>query len=326
MSKAWDKIWEDLGVRVDTSLTDEEILAACIAYRDDTGNLPTTESGDASKYAGFPIQWSGVNARVRGFPAFYLKHGLRENRNLSDSEILGACQTYYAETGRFPTANSGDASKWVGFPITWGGVGCRIGGLESFLVANNLTKPKEISDLTILTAIKEYQFETGNLPSTDSGNATRYFGFNITWRGVHNRLGSLSDFLVKRGLKDDTHLPDTLVIQACQKYHTETGRFPTAKSGDASRYLGFKFTWIGVDRRVGSLSKFLIKHGLTERRTITDDTVLMACVAYHQETGKYPTAQSGDASKWVGFPIDWSGVNARIGSLSKFLKKHGLKP
>lgn len=390
MSKAWDKLWEDLGVRVDTSLTDEEILAACVAYRDEMGRLPSAGSGDASKWVKFRITWQGIAVRLEGgLPKFLRHHGLTQDRKLTEESVLEACLAYREKLGKNPSSASGDASEWFGFPLSWTTIDNRVQSLSQFLLKHGLRHDTSLTDEEILRACIAYRDETGNLPTSASGvDATKWFGFPISWSAINIRVGSLSQFLIKHGIRDNTSLEDSHILQACVRYYKETGRYPARGSGDATKWIGFDFTWAGVDRRVGgirkflikqktlhdttlsepqiieaiqrfhsemgrmpsakqgdaskwfgfkigwhlidkrvgSLSKFLVKHGLTEKRVLTDDMVLKACVDYQQETGKRPTVESGDASKWIGFPIQWSGVNSRIGSLSKFLKKHGLKP
>lgn len=258
------------------------------------------------------------------------------NPTVTDKEIVAACVAYHKKAGRWPSAKSGDASKLFKFPITWGGIDRRVGSIHGFMVKQGLKeKSRELSDETILLACLAYRAAHGVFPTKDRGDATQWFGFHITWMGIDFRTGSLSRFMVNHGLKGKTATnrpitvaPEEKIKAACLAYYKEMGQWPHARSGDASKWLGFQIDWSGINLRVGGLPKFLFKQGLKasfDPIPLTDEEIIAACLAYRKEMGRLPSAERGDASKWVGFKITWMGIEARVGSLAKFMTRHGLR-
>ena len=389
MGKAYDKLWEDLGVHVGAELSDEEIVAACKAYFAEHGKWPTNKAGDASRYFGFPItwmavdqrirslyqflikqslkappkelsnvdvltacltykeavgrwpiktdgdaseyfgfqiDWSGISARIGSLAEFLVKQGLTAKRDITEEAILEACKAYFTEKGKYPAQGAGDASKWVGFPIAWAGIDQRVGGISNLLIKHGLTKAVNLTTENILKACQDFRSATGKWPTAHSGDASKYFGFPITWKGINNQTQSLHMFLIQQGMqKGHQRVNNAKILLACQKYCTENGTCPTSKSGDASKYFGIPITWNSVNKRVGSLSKFLVDSKIKESRETTAKEILEACKAYFAEHGRPPSQNSGDASKYFGFAITWCGINDRVESLSQFLILHELK-
>ena len=125
-------------------------------------------------------------------------------------------------------------------------------------------------------------------------------------------------------------------------YHEDHDKYPSVKSGDASKYIGFKITWVAINQSLdhgrrglpggSSLSKLRQKYSLG---SLTEDLIVKAMKNYHEEHGKYPSGKRGDASKYFGFKIAWSAINQCLkrdsqglpgkSSLGKLKKKYKLK-
>jgi len=53
-----------MGLKEDTSLTQEDIKKGILKYFKEHGKAPKQKSGDASKYFGFQIAWATIQKRL----------------------------------------------------------------------------------------------------------------------------------------------------------------------------------------------------------------------------------------------------------------------
>ena len=122
------------------------------------------------------------------------------------------------------------------------------------------------------------------------------------------------------------------LARACSAYRAETGRLPTQTSGDATKWTGEPVTWSAIDARLrkagSSLSKFLTENAFRDKPVIPLPQIVLACHAFHEAHGRWPTCASGDAEPYIGVPIHWSGIDRQLrakgSSLSAVKKAHGL--
>ena len=251
MGEKWDKLWEEEGVPVNRELTEGDILEACKAYFAEHGKWPNNKSGDASKYFDFPITWGAIDRQVGSlYQLLIAQRFLREPQRVSEEGILEACKAYFAEHGKYPSAKSGDASKYFGFSITWGGISQQIGSLSQFLRRLKLRAPSAISDDAIRIGIQRYFEDFGKWPNNKSGDASKYFDFPITWSNIFQRTPR--EHYIPMQPKPKLSLEQ--LIRAITEYTSEHGQRPGTQSGDASKYFGQKETWGNVDKylRIGA--------------------------------------------------------------------------
>jgi hypothetical protein len=118
------------------------------------------------------------------------------------------------------------------------------------------------------------------------------------------------------------------VKQACRAFHAEHGTYPKACSEDCSRYFGWPDgteTWVNVTANIGkgsrgledlkgsSLTKMCKVWGFAkERPDFPLELLEPACHAFRAEHGTHPNKDSGDCSKYFGWPEGtetWKNVN-----------------
>lgn len=114
-----------------------------------TGNRPAILSGDASAYVGFPTTWRAIDRKLGSLQSFLNEQGIGHayftglNGSVYENAVANGARAWIAEFGKRPSKASGDATAYVGFKSTWGGV-CRalrvgsngarkVGGLRAFL-------------------------------------------------------------------------------------------------------------------------------------------------------------------------------------------------
>ncbi len=193
-------------------LSPQIISEAANKFRAVHGRWPTYYDGGTTEYFGFPVSWKIVNQCLsegrRGCPGGETLSGfLRGGRGeLNNAQIVAHARAYASDHGGTrPSAASGDASAYFGFPITWVAVdsSCRRGhrGLpggtslgrlldEAGVPRGPRSTSAPLSELRIIEAAKEYASDHGGTrPNKKSGDASAYFGFPITWQAANGALG-----------------------------------------------------------------------------------------------------------------------------------------
>ena len=277
--------------------------------------------------------------------------------NLTEDMIVEAAKRHHARTGRWPSSNTGDAAKDFGFRETWTAVHCALyeglrglPGGETFaqllhrrgLQANLASRPGLTEEL-IVTAAKGFHNRTGKWPTETSGDASREFGFPVSWRGVAAALdrgfqslpggSTLPQLLHQRGLKfsqavKPVDLTENDVVQASQNFHRENGVWPQAASGRADNHFNFSTSWGSVDIALkegwwglpgsSSLARLLHERGLKVNKIIkpsdlTEDAVVNAAIKFYRQFGQFPkTKMTDDAFPYIGFHTSWQGLNLAI--------------
>jgi hypothetical protein len=208
--------------------------------------------------------------------AFALRHHL----NRTEESIALAMDRSRVRTGLWPSSLSEDASKDFGWPESWSLVDCWLRNRgssvrkfrESRFGIGQLSKnsaaisESPLDDAKILAAADAYADDHGGLPTDKSGDASKYFGFQITWAQVQSaiRLGyrglpggdTFSRFLARHRLDRLSYtrgrlinrrpLSETSLLAAVDAFQSEHGRCPRQKDGDASKFFGQQETWAGV--------------------------------------------------------------------------------
>ena len=266
------------GLKMDTltpkDLSDEELLTACVAYHAETGRWPHGNSGDSFKWTGVHITWAGIEYRLRtkgsSLTKFLIPRGRKAYspkdapKKLTDAELLAACKAYHADTGKWPSVNSGSSIKWTKRRRLWSGIDydlwARGSSLAKFLIEHGLkeaTSSEEILDDALIAACTAHFAEKGKWPTGASGDSFKWTGRHITWSGIDSRLktrgSSLSKFLIKHGVKEPRlkgAIPHAKILAACKVYHAETGRWPAASSGDSFKWTGVHIQWGGISQRL----------------------------------------------------------------------------
>jgi hypothetical protein len=286
--------------------------------------------------------YSGFTGRDAAEVAARLR-GTTEKPDLTEEMIREAARKFFEEHGRWPTQKDGDATRYFGFPETWASVNnaahTGIRGLNAGTsLPSILGRTKAALEPVLMDACAAFRVEHGRWPTRKDGDATKYFGFPITWLAVdlacrtggrglsgqaplRERLGAAP--LPPRRQWDDRELNDDMVRDAAYSFRDRHGRFPTQKDGDASEYFGFPISWSAVNSaaRVGrrgliggsSLSLIL---GRQSALRLSDDNIAIAIERFHADHDRPPRTKDGDASGYFGFLITWLAVDA-------FLKKRG---
>ncbi len=117
---------------------------------------------------------------------------------------------------------------------------------------------------------------------------------------------------------------------AIKTYHEQEGRCPSRRSGDASPYIElplgtWKFgaidTWLRR-RHNTSLSQRCIHLGLAVEPSM--ELADLAIKTYYEQKGRRPTADSGDASPYIGMPPgtwNFNAINAWLQNRGTTLSK-----
>ena len=352
------KLCIEMGLKTDTSLTLDDIKKGILKYFKEHGKNPGQLAGDASKYFGFrsgAIKWKSINERLRvqgsSLPNLCIEMGLKTNTSLTRKDIKKGILKYLEEHGKAPRQKSGDASEYCGFHITWGSVDARLrvqgSSLHNLCIEMGLkTNMFSLAQEDIKKAILKYLEEHGKNPTSGTEDASKYCGFRpgvITWGGVNGKLGmqgsSISKLCIEMGLKTDTSLTLDDIKKGILKYFKEHGKVPEQRSGDASKYFGFRpgaITWVSIDGRLrlqgSSIFKLCAEMGLEiDMSDLTRKDIEKVVVEYFKEHGKVPRQRSGDASNYFGFQTrvtTWDRVNRRLriqgSSLSKLCIEMGL--
>ena len=272
--------------------TVEGLEQACRKFHAENGTHPKQSSGDASPYFGWPKgtdTWVNVYACIR--------EGRRGLEDLKGSSLSKMCKV-------------------------WG-----------------LKKP-DFTPESVEKACREFYSLHGTYPKEKGGDASPYFGGpkgTDTWdnvdtcirngsRGLESLKGSsLSKMCKVWGLKKPDFTPES-VEKACRTYHAQHGTHPYKNSGDCSLYFDWPAgteTWVNVDACIrngsrgleslkgSSLAKMCKVWGL-KKPDFPLELLEPACHAFRAEHGAPPNKNSGDCSKYFGWPEGtetWKNVN-----------------
>lgn len=273
--------------------------------------------------------------------------------DLSIEDIKFAVSEYIKDNKILPTKSSGDASMYFDGQENWSAIDSALSGgwrglntsitLRSLCQDMGLIQDSRISRKNVIDAITIYKDENGKCPTSSSGDATKYFGFNTNWsivyqafargsvEGVEDGLGFI-EFMVKNNLKDNKgEFNLEIVKNAILEFYDETKSCPVERSGDATKYFGFKITWKIVEKRLRqklcglreqtSLQSLCIELGLkVVKPQLSNDIIIMAIKKYYDENSFYPTQRSGDATKYFGFQETWASVSSALFSGTRGLK------
>jgi superfamily II DNA or RNA helicase len=287
-----------------------------------------------------------------------LAHAFSSNL-LTKGMIIEAMKAFFADHGRWPNVKSGDASRYFGFHTTWMAVNDALKQGYRGLPGGSSLKQLRIeaglgvlSEAMIIKAQKAFFADHGRWPNEKSGGASRYFGFQIKWKAVYKALtngsrglpggSSLKKLRIEAGLETEAVLlSKAMIIEAQKAFFADHGRYPGQKDGDGSRYFGFQIKWPAVEQALkqgcrglaggSSLKKLRIEAGLG---VLSKAMIIEAQKAFFADHGRYPGQKDGDGSRYFGFQITWTAINAALSvglrglpggsSLVKLRKSHGL--
>lgn len=122
-------------------MTEEEVLRWMQEFLRDYGQWPTkhrippkswkgtrAQWGEATPYAGFPLKWKYLDQCLRlgkrGLPGGSSLAKVRERllggpSKLTQKLIFSWAKEYNKDTGRWPHKNSGEATPYAGYPLSW---------------------------------------------------------------------------------------------------------------------------------------------------------------------------------------------------------------
>ena len=333
-------------------------------YYDKNGKIPNyrTENFDLLPYK---ETWNSIDQALKGcWRGINKKTSIRELSEelglanskdvLSIDDIKLAISEYFKDNKVPPTKESGDASKYFDSQENWQAINAALSGgwrgldtsisLRSLCKDMGLVEDSQISEKNTIDAIKLYmQDNNGKCPTSRSGDATKYFGFSTNWNIVYQAFlrGSVKDvddgisfveFMVKNNLKNKKgEFNLEIVKNAILEFYDQIKSCPVERSGDATKYFGFKITWKIVEKRLRgklcgikeetSLQSLCIELGLkTVKPQLSNDIIVMAIKKYYDENSCYPTQRSGDATKYFGFEETWASVSSALFSGTRGLK------
>lgn len=256
-------------------------------------------------------RWNGE--QVKELAERMRSEGARLLGSEYESVIENGARLFIDDRGKRPSKASGDATKYVGFEISWAGIHSALAGgynglsgyvgLRDFLDKKGIGTPLTARldgakyEEAVLSGIRIFMSETGRRPSRLSGDATKYVGFHTTWNAIDGALrtglhgadpvGGLPQFMRKHSVPDN-----------------KLKREP--KTEQDVRPVGLEF-------------ENLIARGAT---------------IFLSKTGSRPTRNSGDASEYVGIRTTWAAIDAafvrgyrgvtKTGGLPAFLDGRGI--
>ena len=373
------RIAEDLRERLAIpGFTQEEIKKAILGYFELEGKAPSAHwHTDASIHFGMPpgsILWNTLNRKIssQGASLFHIcaelgltKRATSHKVDLSLEQIDRAIVAYHTEKGKTPSIRSIEsASPYLGITgitITWSTLDHRLrkGLGDSPNGSNLLVRAKKLGlledrDLTldeIKEGVRKFYAEEGHHPPPHPIDASKYFGFPITWTGINGRLihgykglskaGNLVGLCKSMGLvKEPPPIVKDAELWAAVEMFTLEHRFPPgSKSGDASHYLGFPantISWQTLNSRltqgykgtqakkslhrvildgVKDLKPLSMKKPMVLNPHFTLDDIKRAVQKFTSIHGKPPMLRTGDASEYFGLQTDtitWIAINARL--------------
>jgi hypothetical protein len=320
-------------------------------YCAEHGDRPTEVGGDATLYVGYASSWRGVGEWLRGHGHGSLVSLCRDMGvgSVTASHDLEAIKegvrAYARQHGVAPPLCYDDASPYLGYQATWDAVSQWLkkeghGSLPQLVRGMGFDRrPHDLGK--IREGVRKYVEAYGRYPTTKSGDATLYVGFQTRWGALDQWLGSnghgsLSRLCQSMGfapLRADHDLER--IARGVRAYHKEHGQRPSRKSGDATRYVGYSTTWSAVSSwmRHGdgpSLAQLCKRMGLGTSVAAHDvDRIREGILLHYKEHGARPGVEGGDATHYVGYATTWGNVHCWLkrnghGTLRVFCLEMGL--
>ena len=317
-------------------------LAVIVVVRSGPGRARRDVAGPRCLASGgppWPAWWydAGPTARrARGAPNIYTEPPLTAEK------ILAWADAHFAETGRWPSSNSGPVLHAEG--ENWGSINTALRegyrGLPGGQSLGRLirghggpdvyrTRP-ELTVEQVLAWADAHREATGEWPIEDSGPVRSAPGEN--WKPISQALAkggrglpggsSLARLLAEhRGVRNPKDLPCLTIEQVlawADAHRAETGRWPSSNSGPVAE--GSEETWAVINGALyhglrglsggSSLARLLAKHRPVRPRRLSLRKIRAWARVHREATGRWPDAHAGPVR---GVPDEtWSAVNAAL--------------
>jgi hypothetical protein len=263
-------------------------------------------------------------------------------RPLTEEQILAWADAHQGRHEDWPHQTSGSlhedpSESWVRIDAALrNGLRGLAGGssLAQLLSENrgvrNTKRPLPLTADQVLGWADSHRERTGHWPTADSGIVFEERG--ETWSGINAALqtgcrgfptgSSLARFLAEhRGRRNRKDRPVTTqqILAWADAHHERYGLWPSVGSGEVEDAAGETWPALNAALTLGgrglsgrsSLAKLLAEHrGVANRAdkpALTVDQVLAWADAHHEETGKWPTAESGPVTGVEG--ETWKGIS-----------------
>ncbi len=323
-------------------LTITQILAWADSHCARTGKWPHQRSGRVED--DWDESWSAINQALgrgrRGLEGgdslaklLLRERGRRHQRQppLSEEKILAWADHHHAQTGEWPTENSGLVlavrTEWEWWSAIDRALEMGHRGLPGRTsLAQLLARERGVRNHMDLAPLTEEQIaawaeahraRTGAWPKKHSGPVAEAPG--EVWEDIDNSLvqghrglpggDSLARLLARRfGVRNKGELPplsEEQILAWADAHHQRTGRWPVRSLGPIPEAPGE--TWMAVHQALrrglrglpggSSLAQFLDEHrGVPNRkrlRTLIVEKILAWADAYHQREGRWPAVTAG---------------------------------
>ena len=105
---------------------------------------------------------------------------------------------------------------------------------------------------TVRAGIRSHYREHGKVPSALSGDAEPHLGYRTTWSAVNGWArtrghGSLAQLCRNLGLGAQADHDVASIRAGIERYREEHRGYPSQRSGDATRYVGYRTSWRAID-------------------------------------------------------------------------------
>jgi hypothetical protein len=335
-------------------LAAEDVLAWADAFLERTGDWPRWDSGPIPEAPGetWLLVAAALALGLRGFPPggsiprFLDEHRGRYNRKdqkFTVKQVLAWTDAWYARTGDWPYASSGEIPGSGG--VNWLSVdralrlgrGVLPGGSSlAHLLASKrgVVRHPPFAEEQILAWADAHHRRTGRWPIAESGPVTD--APEETWYAVDSALregtrglpggSSLARLLVARRPVRCPHYAPRLTIDQiltwADQFHARTGRWPNCDSGPVpeapGEHWGSLTTCVfeGLRGLPGgsTLTQLLIEHrgirSMVYAPPLAIPQILEWADAFHARNGRWPIGRSGPVAEAPG--ETWCAIDAAL--------------
>lgn len=266
--------------------------------------------------------------------------------NLTEEEILKACEDYHKTNSKWPGGKTTDpvpglpneTFRMLDVFLTTGGRGLR-GGSSIFKLLVREGRIVILTEPIIIKSCDEHYKLTGKWPHARTKGSVPGLP-DETWSSIDESIrgglrgsinkGELSLARLLEKIRNKVNnlnkpkLTDRLILSASDEYHKLTGNWPSANNKDSVPRLPDE-TWRKINEALtkgfrglpggSSLSNLLEEHGrkLNQKNLprLTEKKIIRASYLYHKSTGKWPTERT--KGPVPGMPNEtWTGISIAL--------------